>query len=845
MNKPAQRKKQADFVKKTQRVGKKKLAPTNATSTRFKTRSVALPEQSQFASTEADSAPASHRKLAAAGLLAQLTHYSADVRCDALKGLAEVLGRHPEALPPIAPTVLQRALLLCEDEYARVRKAALGVLRVSLPYLEQVGALGPHEQSLRLRLQSAMSHPERLVRLDALPLLQLLLQLRPSALVPPPPLLLPALCDMLSGGAPSGDAAAKTALDAASATLQATSALLSAQLVAATRKSSSRLSAHGRGVDPSGGDDGDHGDETTPRVLPTLPGFGYAHWRAAPEPASAVVSGVASADKSGTAWLHQLHQLPTLVVRSWVESAVSVPRALSTQEHAATLECGLAVVALCKQLLCCDALLGARTADGEAGETSPGAIASLLAPPLLKHVAPHMPLSRGAGAVAGSKRRRGGESGGGITVGHLDAALCEVLCMLLAALPPALLPDAAKGAAIPGGAPSQVGGACLPSVDVLAALCRRLSGHLCENLAASTQAASGANDEGGAPSAVTHETTVMLHGARLLLASGWMYEARAAGVPRALVDVWEHVSPAAPIRPALLAVLSAILTPMAKRVASGGMAATLACVEHRRSAVVAVAGPAGWAGAVDLAAIDEAYTQAIDATATSADASDDHGHVALDGETAALRERYLRSLPKLLWQLQNGHPNLSLALLQTLLALAKLADTASSLIQPLQAMLEPYFCATRRRAQPQAAPLIGPFAAAAPTVRRAACHLLQRLQPMSDSMLEALAACACLAPASAGELSSVVDAAERSGALDGSAALSFATTLALDAAAAIPASTAGDPDAETLWRVGVTALVQRSSRGGKEATLDALRRMRSGDVRDGVVEALMAAVGAA
>ena len=37
----------------------------------------------------------SHRKLSVAELLAQLSHYNADVRCDALKGLAELLGRGP------------------------------------------------------------------------------------------------------------------------------------------------------------------------------------------------------------------------------------------------------------------------------------------------------------------------------------------------------------------------------------------------------------------------------------------------------------------------------------------------------------------------------------------------------------------------------------------------------------------------------------------------------------------------------------------------------------------------------------------------------------------------------
>ena len=140
-----------------------------------------------------------------------------------VQGLAELLGRHPELLPPNAPSVLQRSLLLCEDEYARVRKAALGVLRVALPCLERAGTLAPQVQSIRLRLQSALSHPERLVRIDALQLLQLLLQQRPAALVPPPALLLPALSEMLSAGAPAGDRAAATALSLESGSRRARS----------------------------------------------------------------------------------------------------------------------------------------------------------------------------------------------------------------------------------------------------------------------------------------------------------------------------------------------------------------------------------------------------------------------------------------------------------------------------------------------------------------------------------------------------------------------------------------------------------------------------------------------
>ena len=79
-----------DFKKSKQKLGKKKLAPTNATNTAVKVKSIALPEQSQ---TVAKSGPTTHRNLTMAELLGQLKHYSPDVRHDALGGLHELLVR--------------------------------------------------------------------------------------------------------------------------------------------------------------------------------------------------------------------------------------------------------------------------------------------------------------------------------------------------------------------------------------------------------------------------------------------------------------------------------------------------------------------------------------------------------------------------------------------------------------------------------------------------------------------------------------------------------------------------------------------------------------------------------
>ena len=79
-----------DFKKKKQKLGKKKLAPTNATNTTVKVKTIALPEQSQ---TVAKSGLTTHRNLTMTELLAQLKHYNPDVRSDALGGLYELLLR--------------------------------------------------------------------------------------------------------------------------------------------------------------------------------------------------------------------------------------------------------------------------------------------------------------------------------------------------------------------------------------------------------------------------------------------------------------------------------------------------------------------------------------------------------------------------------------------------------------------------------------------------------------------------------------------------------------------------------------------------------------------------------
>ena len=77
--------------KKKQKLGKKKLAPTNATTTVFKSKSIVLLEQDVFRS---DKGPVTKRQLTFRELTTQLRHYIANVRADAVRVITEeIMGR--------------------------------------------------------------------------------------------------------------------------------------------------------------------------------------------------------------------------------------------------------------------------------------------------------------------------------------------------------------------------------------------------------------------------------------------------------------------------------------------------------------------------------------------------------------------------------------------------------------------------------------------------------------------------------------------------------------------------------------------------------------------------------
>ncbi|KAE8219523.1 hypothetical protein CF319_g6797 [Tilletia indica] len=194
----------ADFKKTKLKLGSgkgKNATAKTATDTSFKSRTIALPQQSITA--DKSQAIVTRRNLTLDDLLGQTRHYNAATRKDALFGLRELLSLHPFLLhkPGILPSVLSAALRLVPDEDPSVRKAVFTFLNYLLPALKEEhdesggrGAGGPsptksapslllYAPSLILYTVSALSHIFTEVRIDALRILNLLLDHIPEAVV--------------------------------------------------------------------------------------------------------------------------------------------------------------------------------------------------------------------------------------------------------------------------------------------------------------------------------------------------------------------------------------------------------------------------------------------------------------------------------------------------------------------------------------------------------------------------------------------------------------------------------------------------------------------------------------
>ncbi|SPO27795.1 related to IPI1 - essential component of the Rix1 complex [Ustilago trichophora] len=178
MPKASKRKKEkkADFQKTKLKLGKGKQTANNATDVSFKAKTIALPQQSINA--DKSGKLVNSRNLTVTDLALQLRHYSAGVRREAVGGIREILTLHSSLMISDAASLIPELSRCIGDEDATVRKQLHSLLAWMLPQIP-AQLLGPYNNTLLLFTTSALSHIYPEVRLDAIKVLDLCLDILP------------------------------------------------------------------------------------------------------------------------------------------------------------------------------------------------------------------------------------------------------------------------------------------------------------------------------------------------------------------------------------------------------------------------------------------------------------------------------------------------------------------------------------------------------------------------------------------------------------------------------------------------------------------------------------------
>ncbi|SPO29017.1 related to IPI1 - essential component of the Rix1 complex [Ustilago trichophora] len=178
MPKASKRKKEkkADFQKTKLKLGNGKQTANNATDVSFKAKTIALPQQSINA--DKSGKLVNSRNLTVTDLALQLRHYSAGVRREAVGGIREILTLHPSLMISAAASLIPELSRCIGDEDATVRKQLHSLLAWMLPQIP-AQLLGPYHNTLLLFTTSALSHIYPEVRLDAIKVLDVCLDILP------------------------------------------------------------------------------------------------------------------------------------------------------------------------------------------------------------------------------------------------------------------------------------------------------------------------------------------------------------------------------------------------------------------------------------------------------------------------------------------------------------------------------------------------------------------------------------------------------------------------------------------------------------------------------------------
>ncbi|KIM34209.1 hypothetical protein M408DRAFT_60449 [Serendipita vermifera MAFF 305830] len=173
-----QKDKSTDFKKAKLKLGKGKKPATNAVDTSFKAHSIALPVQS-ISENKPEAGPSTRRRHNLSELISLTRHYSANSRKDALSGLRELFSSHTELALTSASIVIPACCKMIADEDASVRKALADFLDWYLHALPRA-SISPYAPTLLLFTTSAQSHIFPEIRVDAIHILNVLLDVVPA-----------------------------------------------------------------------------------------------------------------------------------------------------------------------------------------------------------------------------------------------------------------------------------------------------------------------------------------------------------------------------------------------------------------------------------------------------------------------------------------------------------------------------------------------------------------------------------------------------------------------------------------------------------------------------------------
>ncbi|CEO98533.1 Pre-rRNA-processing protein Ipi1 N-terminal domain-containing protein [Plasmodiophora brassicae] len=166
----------ADFVRRKQKVGKRKNFTTGHTVTTFRSQRITVPAQL----SKADPQAATLRGQTAADLLAKSRHFSPAQRRQCLLGLREFVRSHPS--PSLACSVLRNVARLVIDEDASVRNAIVPLVRDLLSRHEFHSACAPFLPQFIQLCIAALTHPTIPIRIDAVAVIDAVTDVLPTGI---------------------------------------------------------------------------------------------------------------------------------------------------------------------------------------------------------------------------------------------------------------------------------------------------------------------------------------------------------------------------------------------------------------------------------------------------------------------------------------------------------------------------------------------------------------------------------------------------------------------------------------------------------------------------------------